>query len=235
MYHVKTLVTLAAVVMLGVDGAQKVQRAGVNIAGFDFGMTTDGNFTQSQMVPPLKSQGGPDGIGQMQHFAKDDGLNIFRLPVAWQYLVNYKLGGSLDSNNMNVYNELVQGCLGTGALCIIDIHNYARWYQGIVGQGGVTNQDLTSLWSQLASKYKGNSNIVFGLMNEPHDLNINTWATTVQACVTAIRQAGATSQIILLPGDHFTAVGGFSTGSGPALVGVHNLDGSKTNLVFDVH
>jgi endoglucanase len=72
-------------------------------------------------------------------------------------------------------------------------------------------------------------------MNEPHDLDINEWATTVQACVTAIRQAGATSQIILLPGLNFTAVGGFSTVSGPALIKVHNLDGSTKNLVFDVH
>ncbi|KAK5119003.1 hypothetical protein LTR62_000214 [Meristemomyces frigidus] len=235
MYRFSTLSALAAAALLGATGAQKVQRAGVNIAGFDFGMTIDGNFTQSQMQPPLKSQGGPDGIGQMQHFAKDDGLNIFRLPVAWQNLVNYDLGGSLDTNNVGIYDQLVQGCLGTGALCIIDIHNYARWYQGIVGQSGVTTQDLSSLWSQLASKYRSKSNIVFGLMNEPHDLDINEWATTVQACVTAIRQAGATSQIILLPGLDFTAVGGFASVSGPALVGVHNLDGSKTNLVFDVH
>jgi endoglucanase len=62
----------------------------------------------------------------MQHFVKDDGLNIFRLPVSWQYLVNYKLGGSLDSTNTGIYDQLVQGCLSTGALCIIDIHNYAR-------------------------------------------------------------------------------------------------------------
>ena len=43
----------------------------------------------------------------MQHFVHDDGLNIFRLPVAWQYLVNFILGGSLDSNNVGVYDELV--------------------------------------------------------------------------------------------------------------------------------
>lgn len=59
----------------------------------------------------------------MQHFTRDDQMNIFRLPVGWQFLVNNKLGGTLDSGNMAKYDQLVQGCLATGASCIIDIHN----------------------------------------------------------------------------------------------------------------
>ena len=59
----------------------------------------------------------------MQHFSKDDGMNMFRLPVGWQYLVNNKLGGTLDSGNLAKYDQLVQGCLATGASCVIDIHN----------------------------------------------------------------------------------------------------------------
>jgi len=52
-------------------------------------------------------------------------------------------------------------------MCIIDIHNYARWNGGIIGQGGPTNAQFASLWSQLATKYKSNSKVTFGLMNEP--------------------------------------------------------------------
>lgn len=48
--------------------------------------------------------------------------------------------------------------------------------------------------------------MVFGIMNEPHDIpDITAWATTVQAAVTAIRQAGAKSQRILLPGNDCTS------------------------------
>jgi len=57
----------------------------------------------------------------MQHFAKDDGMNIFRLPVGWQYLVNGKLGGTLDASNFGRYQSLVQACLGTGAYCMLDV------------------------------------------------------------------------------------------------------------------
>ena len=93
-------------------------------------------------------------------------------------------------------------------------------------------------------------------MNEPHDVpDIEMWAQSVQAAVTAIRKAGsvffpihlyayfkltfthsATSQIILLPGNNWTSAETFvSNGSADALAKVTNPDGSVTNLVFDVH
>jgi len=124
-------------------------------------------------------------------------MNVFRLPVGWQFLVNNNLGGTLDATNLAKYDQLVQGCLSRSAttLCIIDIHNYARWNGGVIGQGGPTDEQFVSLWTQLAAKYKGSERVVFGLMNEPHDVDIARWAVTVQAVVTAIRNAGATAQM----------------------------------------
>ena len=99
----------------------KVQYGGINIAGFDFGASTDGTASASGAEPPLKAAGnGIDGVGQMQHFVTDDKLNAFRLPVSWQYLTNNAVG-PLDSTNAATYDELVQGCLATGAICIIDV------------------------------------------------------------------------------------------------------------------
>jgi endoglucanase len=99
-----------------------VQYAGINIAGFDFGCTIDGSCDLKSTTNP-----GQSGINQMRHFVSDDGLNVFRLPVAWQYLVNNNVGGSLSSSAVSAYDTLVQGCLSAGAaLCIIDIHNYVR-------------------------------------------------------------------------------------------------------------
>ncbi len=105
----------------------------------------------------------------MSHFTKDDGMNIYRLPVGWQFLVNDNLGGPLDPTNIDKYDALVQACLSTGAHCIIDIHNYARWNGQIIGQGGPSDDQFASVWGQLATKYAGNGNVVMGIMNEPHD------------------------------------------------------------------
>ncbi|KAF9061599.1 putative endoglucanase [Rhodocollybia butyracea] len=210
---------------------------GVNIAGFDFGCNTDGDCNVSGAWPPLTQYYGMNGAGQMQHFTADDGYNIFRLPVGWQFLLNDVVGGTLNAVNLAKYDDLVQTCLDTGASCIIDIHNYARWNGEIIGQGGPTNAQFASTWSQLAAKYADEPKILFGVMNEPHDLpSITLWAQSVQAAVTAIRNAGATSQIILLPGSDFASAQQFVTdGSGPALLNVTNPDGTTTNLIFDVH
>ena len=104
----------------------------------------------------------------MQHFVKDDKLNIFRLPVAWQYLAE-KPGAPLNPANLNNYDALVKACLATGSLCMIDIHNYARWDGEIIGQGGPTDEDFADLWSQLATQYMSQSKVVMGIVNEPHE------------------------------------------------------------------
>lgn len=65
---------------------------------------------------------GDDGIAQMKHFVNDDGLNVFRLTVGWQFLVNNELGGTLDSTSFAIYDKQVQGCISAGArMCIIDM------------------------------------------------------------------------------------------------------------------
>jgi endoglucanase len=142
-------------------------------------------LTQRQLVfifPAIRS--GNDGAGQMRHFVNDDGFNMFRLPVGWQYLLNNALG-PVNQANLNEYDTLVQACLGTGAHCIIDIHNYARWNGAvscsllscclklsllissgrsqIIGQGGPTNAQFASTWSTIAAKYANSPKVVFGV------------------------------------------------------------------------
>ncbi|KAI0841484.1 glycoside hydrolase family 5 protein [Hypoxylon sp. FL0890] len=210
----------------------KVQFLGVAIAGGDFGCQIDGSCPLSSTQLPL----GNDGVAQMQHFVKDDGVNILRLPISWQFLVNNQLGGNLNSTNLAKYDQLVQGCLATGAHCMIDIHNFARWNGGIIGQGGPTDDQFVSLWKQLATKYADAKNVVFELMNEPHDLDVGVWANTLQKVVTAIREAGATSQMILLPGTNFDSAATLATtGGAEQLLDIKNPDGTTDNLLLDIH
>ncbi|KAI1429415.1 endoglucanase 2 [Xylaria sp. FL1777] len=209
----------------------KVQFLGVAIAGGDFGCQIDGTCPPESAQLPLS-----DGPTQMNHFVKDDGINILRIPTSWQFLVNNQLGSDLDTSNLSKYNQLVQSCLETGAYCMIDIHNFARWNGQIIGQGGPTDKQFASFWGQLAGKYATNDKIVFELMNEPHDLDIGIWAQTSQNAVTAIREAGATSQMILLSGTNFDSAATLvSSGSADALLAITNPDGSTDNLLLDIH
>jgi endoglucanase len=130
----------------------------------------------------------------------------------------------------------MQACLKTGAYCVIDVHNFARWDGGIIGQGGPTDAQFADLWTQLATKYAGNSFVIFELMNEPHDIELAAWVTSCQTAVTAIRKAETVPHMILLPGENFSSAGTFiSSGWGAALATVTNPDKSTTNLLFDLH
>jgi endoglucanase len=130
----------------------------------------------------------------------------------------------------------MQSCLAVGAYCVIDVHNFARWNGGIIGQGGPTNVQFADLWTQLATKYADNEFVIFELVNEPHDLIFDSWVVSAQAAVNAIRAAETVSHIILLPGDTFSSAGTFiSSGWGAAMAKITNPDKSTTNLIFDLH
>ncbi|KAL1864617.1 hypothetical protein Daus18300_007634 [Diaporthe australafricana] len=230
--------TFVLAVTLVATAAAQVQFLGVAIAGGDFGCQIDGTCpTGSTQLPLGSNGGGGDGPGQMQHWTSlSKPLNLFRLPVSWQFLANNQLGGDLDAANAAKYDKLVQACLATGAHCMVDIHNFARWNGGIIGQGGPTDDQFVALWTALATKYAGEDRMVFELMNEPHDLDISLWAATCQKVVAAIRGAGAASQMILLPGTNFDSAATLvSSGSTAALMNVTNPDGTTDNLLLDIH
>ncbi|KAI5836460.1 glycoside hydrolase family 5 protein [Schizophyllum commune Tattone D] len=201
---------------------------GVNTAGYDFSVYTDGSFEGPGTDPPS---------WQYQHFA-DEGANIFRIPFAWQ-LMTPNVGSSIDEGFFQRYDATVQSALSasTSPYVILDLHNYARFNNAIVGQGGPANEDLASLWSQIAERYADNEKIIFGIMNEPHDLNsVPDWVDTVQVVVNAIREAGATSQYILIPGSSWSSAAALPTEAGPLLVDVEDpASEDKSLLIFDVH
>ncbi|KAG8411378.1 hypothetical protein J3458_015438 [Metarhizium acridum] len=214
----------------------KLKYLGAAMAGIDFGCDIDGSCPGDHVQVPLASLGGADSAGQMKHFVDDDGMNTFRLSMTWQYITAGQPSGGLDKINFGNFDKLVQACLDTGAFCMLDLHNFARYDGGIIGQGGPTDEVFAGLWKQLATYYAKNDKIIFGLMNEPHDLDIKIWAKSCQAAVTAIRKAGAKSQIILLPGTNFASAETFvSTGSAEALAEITNPDGSTDNLLLDLH
>ncbi|KAH6603882.1 glycoside hydrolase family 5 protein [Trichoderma cornu-damae] len=229
-------VVAAALALASGALAGKVRYLGVAIPGIDFGCDIDGSCPTDTSSVPLLSYKGGDGAGQMKHFAEDDGLNVFRISATWQFVLNNTVDGELDELNWGSYNKVIDACLETGAYCMVDMHNFARYNGGIIGQGGVSDDIFVKLWVQIAEYYRDNDKIIFGLMNEPHDLDVKLWAQTCQKVVTAVRKAGATSQMILLPGTNFASVGTYvSSGSADALAAVTNPDGSTDLLYFDVH
>ncbi|CAK7269222.1 hypothetical protein SEPCBS57363_003492 [Sporothrix epigloea] len=208
------------------------------MAGGDFGCDINGFCPLSTAALPLTELGHADGAGQMQHFAKDDGVSIFRLPTSWQFLINNDkvASGTLDPTNAGQYDLFMQACLSTGAYCMIDVHNFARFNGGVVGQGGPPDAMFVAIWVALAEKYANDSRVIFEITNEPHDLDLDLWVQTCQKVVTGIRNAGALTQMILLPGVNFDSASTIvTTGGADALLKITNPDGSIDGLHLDIH
>ncbi|OCH94715.1 endoglucanase [Obba rivulosa] len=199
---------------------------GVNTAGYDFSVATNGSFSGTGVSPP---------VSQYPHFTAE-GANLYRIPFAWQ-LMTPTLGGTIDSNFFSTYDTTVQAALNSGpnVYVIVDLHNYARWNGEIIGQGGPTNAQFASIWTQIAAQYGTNERIIFGIMNEPHDLpSVETWSDTLQYVVTQVRAAGS-QNFLLLPGSSYSSAQTFPTEAGPYLVTITDPLGSNDKLIFDVH
>ncbi|PCH33921.1 glycoside hydrolase family 5 protein [Wolfiporia cocos MD-104 SS10] len=225
MYTTALLAVLStAFASQGANG-QIPRLGGVNTAGYDFTVYTNGSFTDSAAPPPT---------WQYAHFSAE-GANLYRVPFAWQEMTP-TLGGPINTSFFEQYDSTVQAALASSpyAYAIVDLHNYARWNGGIIAQGGPTNEQYASIWSQIAALYGQNDRLLFGVMNEPHDLDIPTWAESVQYVVNAIRAAGATNYL-LLPGSNYTSAQTFPTGAGPYLLDVTDPLGGTERLIFDVH
>ena len=96
--------------------------------------------------------------------------------------------------------------------------------------------DHNDFWSRLASHFLANDLVIFGLMNEPHDMSTEMWRDDANAAITAIRATGA-SQLILVPGNAFTGAWSwledyYGTPNGEAML---TIDDPLDNFAFEVH
>lgn len=94
---------------------------------------------------------------------------------------------------------------------------------------------FAALWGALAKKYSGNSKIMFGLMNEPHDMSTASFKASLQAAVSAIRAAGAKTQCILLPGTDWSHASSYLSTNKAVLTTITDPAGGTDKLIMDFH
>jgi endoglucanase len=86
---------------------------------------------------------------------------------------------------------------------ILDLHNYSRYYGAVIGSDDLDVATFADLWARLATQFKDNNWVIFGLMNEPHDMPTELWLDNANAALAAIRSTGA-SNLVLVPGNAYT-------------------------------
>lgn len=132
-----------------------------------------------------------------------------RLPILWERIQPEPMKPLSDSE-MALVDKSIADIDGFKTI-IFDIHNYAQ-YRGIRldldPQGGAK---LADLWTRLAERYKDKPKIVFGIMNEPHDISARAWRGIADQTVNAIRRTGA-KNLLLIPGTSWTGAHSWTEG-----------------------
>jgi len=203
-----------------------VRYTGVNIAGGDFGGDSlPGRYGHDYIYPA------PNTIA---YFAAK-GMNVIRVPVLWERL-QHQLGGDLDSVEMARLDAVTNYATSKGVEVILDVHNYAAYRGSRIGTENVPTSALGDLWRRIAERYKNNESVIFGLMNEPHDMPTETWLEAANSAIAKIRGAGA-NNLILVPGNGWSSArtwmdADYGTPNGDVML---NVDDPADNVAYDVH
>jgi endoglucanase len=197
---------------------------GVNLAGAEFG---------SQNVPGVFGTDYTYPTHAEIDYYVSKGMDVIRLPFLWERLQRTEYG-SLDATELGRLDEVVNYATSKGLKIEIEPHNYGYGFGALVGSAQTPNSAFADFWGKLALHFQPNPNVIFGLMNEPHDQTASAWLGSANAAIAAIRNAGAVSQEILVPGSYWDGAWTWTSSDNAAVVGTGVQDPNH-NFAFEVH
>jgi len=197
---------------------------GINLAGAEFG-SLGGGVGVDYSYPTART---------IAYFAQK-GLNSVRLPFRWERLQPV-LNGPLDSGELARLTTAVKAIRANGMTAILDVHNYARYRDNLIGSKAVPDSAFANFWSQLSAHFANKERVVFGLMNEPHNMKVKSWLVSANAATAAIRETGA-NNLILVPGSTWTGAHSWQSttddgNNGKTMLGFVD---PANNYAFEVH
>lgn len=132
-------------------------------------------------------------------------VGFIRLVISWEGLqpvLNQPL-------STGVYNQTLQArvayATSKGMNVLLEPHggsdvNFNKWKGNLVGSAAVPHSAFADFWTRMAVQFKNNPRVMYGLMNEPHDMSTIQWFTSAQSAITGIRSTGS-NQMIFVPGN----------------------------------
>ncbi len=162
-------------------------------------------------------------------------MNIFRLPFRWERLQTNQFA-EFDLAELARMDDFVTYANSKGATVVLDPHNYARYYGNLIGESQAPVTAFSNFWSKLATHYKNDPLVVFGLMNEPHTMSTELWVSNANVAIQAIRATGATN-LILVPGNAWTGAHSWYQNwyGTPNAVAMLNIVDPGSNYAVEVH
>jgi endoglucanase len=179
-------------------------------------------------------------------------INLFRVAFLLERMcpLAYGLGSKFNETYFGFFNDAINYITVTkGAYAILDPHNYMRYNDpsqqpatgSVIGNTtdpkAATTAQFGEFWQELAGRYKNNSKVIFGIMNEPHDMPTSLVLEDDQAAINGIRASGA-KNLIIAPGNGYTGGHAWTTssqGDDPSSEWMYKITDPLNNTAFDIH
>ncbi|KAB8291741.1 hypothetical protein EYC80_006536 [Monilinia laxa] len=182
-------------------------------------------------------------------YVNDDKVNLFRVAFLLERMCPLAtgLGSTFNETHFSSYADAINYITrNKSSYAILDPHNYMRYndpssqpFSGsVIGNASdptaATTAQFGVFWGELAKRFRNNQNVIFGLMNEPHDMPTSLVLANDQAAITAIRKAGARN-LILAPGNAWTGGHSWTEGSDSSSALMQKLVDPIKNTAIDIH
>lgn len=164
------------------------------------------------------------------------GMNTFRIPITWEYFAD-RQGNILpaSSNYIDRLDKVINGLISPprNAFVILELHNYMRYNRNDVSRNvantdpdgddvirpcsdrpvwcsGVAMSSFARLWRNIVARYNA-PRMIYGIMNEPHDVAYNNLNEVTRLAFDAIRRAENQTasrhhHLILVSGNQYTGL-----------------------------
>ncbi|KAI0322574.1 putative cellulase precursor [Amylostereum chailletii] len=192
---------------------------GVSESGAEFGNTAIPGVLGKDYTFPS-----PSSID----FFINAGFNTFRIPFLLERLAPPSTGitGPFDTTYLSGLQTIVNYITGKGGFALIDPHNY------LIYNGATLSSTSDAIWTNLATVFVDNANVLFDAMNEPRDVPAATVAEMMQAAINGIRASGA-KQMIMVEGTSWTGAWTWtSSGNAAAFT---SLNDPENNTAIEMH
>jgi len=157
---------------------------------------------------------------------------VIRLPFRLER-VQPERNGPLSTSELARIDAVVSYASSKGIKVILDPHNFGNAWGASVGSIESPDNAFADFWRRVAQHFAGASNVLFGLMNEPHEQSGQQWANSAEAAILTIRSVGA-KQEILVPNTYWdSGMHWDSSGNSAALLAT--IKDPLNNFAFEVH
>ncbi len=196
---------------------------GVNLVGMEGGYGEDNaGTTWDRAVGPRADKDYPVHSPELIDYFRSKNVAVIRLLFSWERVQSELFGpvpavGAGYAAYCENLTQVVTYATSLGITVIVEPWQAdaeggaggARWRGELVGSAGVDLSALADLWTKLATVFRDNGLVEYGLVNEPNGMSTMTWWTIAQGCVDSIRAAGATTRIHV-PGNGWSAAGSWT-------------------------